>query len=295
MTIRHLKIFITVADCGKMNLAAKKLYISQPSVSQAIQELEREYGIQLFERLSQKLYITDNGKKLLSYARHIVDSCEEMDLAMKNAGEHPRIHIGCSVSVGTCLIGRVLKEMEEKHPNLDIRVTINNTTSIEKQIADSELDVGIVEGTISNPDMEQIPLCEDELVIVVGKKHPFYSRKEIDLEELQDADMIAREDGSMVRNQYEQLLLTQGISLNTKWSSTNTEAIKNAVIAGKGIAILSKLMVESEIRSKELHRISVRDTKVKRTIHLIHHKNKYISDIMESFIQISREVLCYTV
>jgi len=292
MTIRHLKIFITVADCGKMNLAAKKLYISQPSVSQAIQELEKEYGIQLFERLSQKLYITDNGEKLLSYARHIVDSYEEMDLAMKNAGEHPKIQIGCSVSVGTCLIGKVLNEMEERYPNLDTRVIINNTTSIEKQIANSDLDVGIVEGIVTNPDMEKIPLCEDELVIVAGKKHPFYQRTEIALEELRDADMIAREDGSMVRNQYEQLLVTHGITLHTKWSSTNTEAIKNAVIDGKGIAILSKLLVEKEIQSGELRKIPVHDVKVQRTIHLIYHKNKYISNIMKSFVEISQTELC---
>ena len=157
MTIRHLKIFITVADCGKMNMAAKKLYISQPSVSQAIQELEKEYGIQLFDRLSQRLYITDNGKKLLSYARHIVDSYEEMDLMMKNAGEHPRIRVGASVSVGTCLIDKVITKLEEKNPKIEIRVVINNTSTIEKMLADSELDVGIVEGLITNLDMLQIP------------------------------------------------------------------------------------------------------------------------------------------
>lgn len=291
MTIRHLKIFITVADCGKMNLAAKKLYISQPSVSQAIQELEKEYGIQLFERLSQKLYITDNGEKLLSYARHIVDSYEEMDLAMKNAGEHIKIRIGCSVSVGTCLIGKVLDELEKVHQNLDTQVVINNTTTIEKQIANSDLDVGIVEGIISNTDMQQIPLCQDELVIVVGKGHPFYKRKEISLEELKGADMIAREDGSMGRNQYEQILSTKGIDPYIKWSSTNTEAIKNAVIAGKGIAILSKLMIEKEVQDGILRIVPVKDLKVERTIHLIYHKNKYLSNIMKSFIDISKKEL----
>ncbi|MDD2971122.1 MAG: LysR family transcriptional regulator [Lachnospiraceae bacterium] len=286
-----MKIFITVADCGKMNLAAKKLYISQPSVSQAIRELEREYGIQLFERLSQRLYITENGQRLLSYARHIVDSYEEMDLAMKNAGEHPQIHIGCSVSVGTCLISKVLNRLETEHPALDIHVVINNTTTIEKQLGSSELDVGIVEGTVTSGDMEQIPLCEDELVVVAGKGHPFFDQKEIRLEDLQDADIIAREDGSMVRNQFEQLLVTRGIIMHNKWSSTNTEAIKNAVIDGRGVAILSRLMVEKEVRAGELRMVPVRDTKVKRTIHLIYHKNKYLSNVMKAFTRISKDEL----
>ncbi|MDD3205874.1 MAG: LysR family transcriptional regulator [Lachnospiraceae bacterium] len=291
MTIRHLKIFITVADCGKMNMAAKKLYISQPSVSQAIQELEKEYGIQLFDRLSQRLYITDNGKKLLSYARHIVDSYEEMDLMMKNAGEHPRIRVGASVSVGTCLIDKVITKLEEKNPKIEIRVVINNTSTIEKMLADSELDVGIVEGLITNLDMLQIPLCEDELVIVAGKQHPFYLRTCIQLQELQNTDFVAREDGSMVRNQYEQLLQNRGITVNTKWNSTNTEAIKNAVIAGKGIAILSGRLVEKEVESKELRVIPVEDVKVERTIHLVYHKNKYVSEMMQLFIDTSRQTL----
>ena len=291
MTIRHLKIFITVADCGKMNMAAKKLYISQPSVSQAIQELEKEYGIQLFDRLSQRLYITDNGKKLLLYARHIVDSYEEMDLMMKNAGEHPRIRVGASVSVGTCLIDKVITKLEEKNPKIEIRVVINNTSTIEKMLADSELDVGIVEGLITNLDMLQIPLCEDELVIVAGKQHPFYLRTCIQLQELQNTDFVAREDGSMVRNQYEQLLQNRGITVNTKWNSTNTEAIKNAVIAGKGIAILSGRLVEKEVESKELRVIPVEDVKVERTIHLVYHKNKYVSEMMQLFIDTSRQTL----
>ena len=291
MTIRHLKIFITVADCGKMNMAAKKLYISQPSVSQASQELEKEYGIQLFDRLSQRLYITDNGKKLLSYARHIVDSYEEMDLMMKNAGEHPRIRVGASVSVGTCLIDKVITKLEEKNPKIEIRVVINNTSTIEKMLADSELDVGIVEGLITNLDMLQIPLCEDELVIVAGKQHPFYLRTCIQLQELQNTDFVAREDGSMVRNQYEQLLQNRGITVNTKWNSTNTEAIKNAVIAGKGIAILSGRLVEKEVESKELRVIPVEDVKVERTIHLVYHKNKYVSEMMQLFIDTSRQTL----
>ena len=93
MNIRHLKIFITVADCGKMSEAAEKLFISQPSVSQAIKEIEDYYGVKLFERLSKKLYITDSGKLLLRYARHIVGSFNEMESALKNSGENICLHI----------------------------------------------------------------------------------------------------------------------------------------------------------------------------------------------------------
>ena len=83
MTIRHLRIFITVAECKKMNLAAKKLYISQPTVSQSIRELEEHYGVKLFERLSKKLFITDAGKYLLFRAKNLVEQYDALEMSMK--------------------------------------------------------------------------------------------------------------------------------------------------------------------------------------------------------------------
>ena len=85
MTIRHLKVFTAVADMGGMSAAAKKLHVSQPTVSQAIAELEKYYGVKLFERLSQKLYLTKEGELMLSFSRHILDSFNQMEEAMDRA------------------------------------------------------------------------------------------------------------------------------------------------------------------------------------------------------------------
>ena len=100
MTIRHLQIFVAVADCGKMRAAAERLHISQPSVSQAVRELESYYNIKLFERLSQRIYITETGKKLLPYARHIIDSFETMEGFINDTSSGNVIRVGGSVSVG---------------------------------------------------------------------------------------------------------------------------------------------------------------------------------------------------
>ncbi len=108
MTIRHLKIFMAVADYGGMSKAAKMLHISQPSISQAVSELEKHYGVKLFERLSQKIYLTKEGELMLSFSRHILDSFDHMEAAMNRAVETTSLRIGCSVSVGTCLINDIL-------------------------------------------------------------------------------------------------------------------------------------------------------------------------------------------
>ena len=110
MTLRHLTIFAAVVDAGGMNKAAKVLHLSQPSISQAVAELEQHYGVKLFERLSQRLYLTKDGELLLSFARHILDSYQQMEATMNQKTEKTQIEIGCSISVGTCLINGILDD-----------------------------------------------------------------------------------------------------------------------------------------------------------------------------------------
>lgn len=290
MTLRHLKIFVTVAECGKMRKAAELLYISQPTVSQAIAELESYYGIKLFERLSQKIYLTENGEQLLRYARHIINSFENMDLEMKRAGSKPRIRLGGSVSVGTRFFEHIMTRMEEVIPEIDMRIVINNTECIEKMILKSELDLGIVEGMVQDKDLKKEPIFTDELVIVAGKTHPFYEREMIQLQELENQNYIAREDGSLWRNQYDNLLAEQNIKLTKKWNSSNTEPIKKAVIAGKGISIISKLLVENEIKEGVLRIVPVQGVKVEREVQLIYHKDKFVSPQLNTLMEVARQI-----
>ena len=285
MNIRHLKIFIMVADCGKMSTAAEKLFISQPSVSQAIREIEDYYGIKLFERLSKKLYITKSGEMLLKYARHIVESFDEMEMELKNTGQNICLRVGATVTVGTCILNPIIKKFENNEDNISSKIIINNTNVIESMILKSELDVGIVEGTIKNKDIVKIPIYRDKLVLVSGKYNKFYNSKSIKLQDLQGADMIMREVGSGSRDIFDSLIHRENIEVNEKWSSTNTDSIKNAVIEGQGLGVLSTLMIQEEVKSGKLHMIEIEDVDISRDICVIYHKNKFISDYLKNFIE----------
>lgn len=277
MTLRHLTIFIKVADLGGMSKAAKVLHISQPSISQAISELERYYDVKLFERLSQKLYLTKEGKLLLSFSRHIVDSFSKMEEAMSQAVEKSHLQIGCSVSVGTCLINDILDKAEIELPNCSFNVMVTNTSEIEQAILNNQVDFGLIEGALDNENLYCTPICEDELVIVCGKQHPFATYPKITLQMLDGQNYVSRESGSSDKNQYENLLENQGIQLKRIFCSTNTEAIKNATICGRGLAIFSKRMVEKEIADGTLHILPIENTCVTRYFHFVVHKDKFIS------------------
>lgn len=289
MTIRHLQIFVTVADCGKMRAAAEKLHISQPSVSQAVREMESYYNVKLFERLSQRIYITETGRSLLSYARHIIDSFENMESFLNGTSVKNIIRIGASVSVGTRLLPPMIKSLEREIPGADVRVTVDNTAVMEGMIRRSELDVAVVEGIIRSDELEVRDVYDDELVLVVGPEHELFRRPGITLKELTNHALISRESGSVERNQFEQFLLEHDIKMKNKWSCSNTETIKRAVLNGEGIAILSRMVIEREIAQGEVRALNVDGIRMKRKIRLIYHKNKFISQSMSRFIEICME------
>lgn len=275
-----------VAECGKMRAAAEKLYISQPAVSQAVQELEEHYHVKLFERLSQKLSITEMGKLLLTYARQTVELFENTELVMKNAGEVSRIRLGASITVGTSLLNDYLDQYETLYGKLDTKVVINNTQTIESLLRSCKLDLGIVEGVVVDKDMKQIPVCEDELVLVAGKAHRLFHQEEITLEDIKNETLISREEASVNRNQFEQLLLEKNISIQKSWSCTNSEAIKRAVEHGRGLAILSKMIIKKEVEAGSLKILQLEDFHVRRQIHLIYHKDKFMSKPLKQFIEV---------
>ena len=277
MTIRHLKIFTTVADEGSMSLAGKKLHITQPSVSQAVSELEKYYGIRLFERLSQKIYLTKEGELMLSFSRHILDSFEQMEGALGNAANRSNLTIGCSVSVGTCLINDIIDRAEQKMPDCEINVVVANSSDIEQAVLTNEVDLGIVEGIVKSRELLITPVCEDELVLVCGKTHALAQRKKVTFDQLKEQNYISRESGSTERNQFEKIFEDHGLQLKKTFCSTNTEAIKNAVIKGRGIAVFSKRMVEKECAEGKNVILPLEGIRVTRNIQMMIHKNKYLS------------------
>lgn len=278
MTIRHLKIFTTVADEGSMSMAAKKMHISQPSVSQAVSELEKYYGVKLFERLSQKIYLTKEGELMLSFSRHILDSFHQMEEAIGQAKKKTSLRIGCSVSVGTCLINDILDEAEKRMPDCEMQVVVANSSAIEKAVLCNEVDLGIVEGIIESKDLTTTPVCRDELVVVCGKNHPLAGEKGVSLEKLRGQNYISRESGSTERNQIERIFEEYGLQLNKTFCSTNTEAIKNAVIRGRGIAVFSRRVIEKECDEGSMVILPIEGITVTRNIHMVIHKNKYVSE-----------------
>ena len=134
MNITELRYLVAIKKWGSVSAAAKQLYLSQPTVSQTIREMEQHYHGLLFERLGKKLYLTERGKLLLSHARDLVSQFEQLEELMLSQGQNERFQLGTTLTVGTCLAPTLIGELEETLPGLEVYSFVSNTHEIEEKL-----------------------------------------------------------------------------------------------------------------------------------------------------------------
>lgn len=286
MTLRHFKIFIAVCDTMNMTSAAEGLFMSQSAVSQAIADLEQHYGVRLFERLSKKLYLTQAGKKLQSYARHMIRMNEEAERDMVMLHGHGLIRVGASVTVGAHVLPKLVKRYQELSPNVQIEVVEHNTEKIEHFIRNDQIDVGLVEGETSSAELLQKPFLQDELILVCGCGHPLAGRTFIGSPELEREDYIVREVGSGTRKTFEDVMAANWLSWKAIWTCNNADTIKMAAAEGLGVSVISRRAVETEVADGRLLPIEVKGLRFLRQFKIIIHKNKYLTEPMQQFMDV---------
>lgn len=289
MTLHHLEVLVAVCQEKTMHAAAQKLNISQPAISKMIADLEQYYHVKLFERINHRLYLTPVGETMRSYAVQILEMFQNMENEIHEQGRQDHIRIGASVSVGTCLLPPLLQQLKQTMPQTTYAVTVHNTSRIEQMVNDYTLDLGLVEGKIENANLVIEKIGEDELVLVAAAKHPLVEKQNLTYRDLEEYPFISRENGSSSRNQLELHLQELGLNLRMNYSCSSVEAIKQALLYTDGIAVLSKMMVQEEIKKGALAVLPLDEMKFKRSIRLIYHKNKYLSPAMQTLLQLLQD------
>ncbi len=277
MTIRHLTIFLTVAQQGSMSSAARMLYLSQPTVSQAIRELESHYHGLLFERLGKKLYLTDRGKLLLPHAEDLVQQFRQTEELMMNQGQSSILKLGATITVGTCLTPSFVASLEEALPDLNVYSYVSNTRDIEEKLLKSELDAAVVEGEILSPDLIVLPVIDDMLVLAVGKHHPFYSRSSLSVSDLQGQKFAMRESGSGTRQLFEDYASRHHLNYITAWEANSPRVLLNAVLYNHNLSVMSLRLMHHELQHGSIGAFCQADGEWNRKFKLVYHKNKFLT------------------
>lgn len=283
ITRKHLHIFKTVALAKSMSKAAKILYISQPTISQKIQEIESFYHVKLFERFSKTLMITEEGQLLLEKGNLILSSFEEID-AIFNDDRHFPLKIGATLTIGSTIIAPLLKNLKDKYQQIQLQVYIDNSQSIEDKILTNQLDIALIEGNIDHPDIITTPVIHDNLIFVCSKKYQMAFDENISLESLCQYDFIDREEGSGSREQLMNHLKSKHLSIHPTWQCHSWESVKQALLYDHGFSIIPVKLVENEIKNGDLILINVEDIVLERNFCICHHRNKTINKKMQAFI-----------
>lgn len=282
-TLRQLEIFAAVAEYKKMNLAASNLYIAQPTVSQTIIDLEKEYDTVLFERHNKELKITPAGTLLLKRAKEIIALHEGLEQEMKNLHEQRPLKIGATLTIGNTLISELVSLLIKEHPDIDVSVYIDNTRLLEHRMMHNELDLALVEGVILRKEIQTEPVFHDRLEIICGCEHPFAKKTSIQIEELANQNFIMRELGSGTRAIFENLMLAHHVPFITKWESCSSSAIIDAVRHNLGLGIVSYRCVKEYDQNGEVKICPIESLNMERYFYLCYNRNHPITSQMQDF------------
>lgn len=249
LNLNRLRLFLAVVEHGGVTRAAEEVHVSQPAISQAIRALEAELETPLLEHIGRRVAPTEAGELLAGYGRQIFALAEDARHALDDlAGlQRGRLAIGASTTIGIYLLPRLLATYQQRYPGIALSLEVGNTEQMVQLLIDGGRDLALIEGPVDDDRVLARPWREDELVLIAAPGHPLASGGAVSVEALAQAPFLMREPGSGTRDIVTAALAEWGIAPTVLMELGHTEAIKQAVIAGLGISILSRLTVQREI------------------------------------------------
>ena len=288
-TLRQFEVFLAVAKAGSFRVAAEAMHLSQPALSQHVAEMERELGARLFDRLGRKVALTEAGRILEEHALRLFASLASAREAVAELGELKRgsLVIGASTTPGIYVLPGIIATFQQRYPQVALSLRIDNSALIEERIRRNEADLGIVGGHPLRAREECVTAgLLDELVLIVPSKHPWARRREIQPALVGGQRLLVREEGSATRQVTERALQRAGGHINASMELGHTEAIKQAVMAGLGVAFVSRHAIRGELAAGRLHEVRLRGLRIRRHFHIIHNEARTLSASARAFIEL---------
>ena len=287
MTLRRLKIFVDVAENGKMSETAKKFFISQASVSQSIAELEKKANVKLFERLNKHLYLTTEGKELLTFAKQILNCEKALEDYLDQRANIRTIRVGSSLTIGASILADILQQLKMRCPDVQCFVTVARNEVLQQKILSNDLDIAFTDRISSSEDLIQKPFLRDTLILVCNRQHRFWGRSSIRLAELEEEKLVVRDTCTTSGTMLEQLLNKENIPYQVSWRCADIRSSILAVEKGMGITTISRRLVEKEISAGLLWPIEILENNLTRTFNIVYHKDKYVTEQMKTLIHMA--------
>jgi DNA-binding transcriptional LysR family regulator len=287
-TLRQLEVFLAVARSESVSRAATELFMSQSAVSSALADLEEQFAVQLFDRVGKRLQLSGLGRALRPQAQALHEQALGLEQALASQSALGVVRVGATLTIGNYVTVPLMARFMREHPGARVTLEVANTAEIARKVANFEIDVGLVEGELHDPELEITPWCDDELVVFCAPGHPFASKKLLRDADLREAAWVVREPGSGTRQAFEHAM--QGIlpELPIALELQHTEAIKSAVEAGLGVGCVSRIAVSDAFRFGSLVPCHVPQRDFRRKFYFVLQRRKYRSSGLQHWLELCR-------
>ncbi len=288
MDVHQLRVFASVFKNKSFSKASEELHLTQPTISNHIKSLEDEFECKLFDRLGRTIIPTKEADVLYSHSMEIIEKADALKEAVGEVKKDltGKLTVGASTIPGVYLLPRILKGFQNKYPSISVQICISDSIGIIKSISRHELLLGVVGAKLGNELINYFPLIEDELIAVSPPS--FMKNNRMELKDFIELPMVLREEGSGTRRETEKFLETKRVTLeNIKIAGIfgSTDAVKQAVKAGLGVTILSRLAVADELEHKILEEIKLTDVQMKRKLYVVTHKKRTLPHLYDTFLK----------
>jgi DNA-binding transcriptional LysR family regulator len=288
MELRQLEVFCKVVELKSFSRAADAVFLTQPTISQHISALEKYFETKLLDRLGREIKPTHAGNLLYHYAREIIALREKASQELNKflGKQEGHLRIGASTIPGEYILPQRIGSFKEKFPATTITLTIGDTRQIVEKLLQSDIELGVVGAQIKNDNLAYSPLVEDRVVLVIGRNHPLWERKNIRPSELIDIAVIQREEGSGTRISAEKALSSKGIDprrLHVIAEMGSTESVKQCVLSGIGASFISERAIQKEQQMGLLRAVPIQGIEIKRNFFIIIQKKRTLSPLCKEF------------
>ncbi len=287
-TLRQLEVFLAVARLGSVSRAARELAMSQSAASGSLADLERQFDVRLFDRAGKRVQLSDLGGSLRARAQAVLDQACDLERGLEGQKEAARLRVGATLTIGNYLAAGLMARFMRQYPAAEVTLAVGNTEEIARQVGNFEIDVGLIEGEVVEPELEVTPWRDDELVVFCAPDHPFARKRQLNDRDLRAAAWIVREQGSGTRQAFDRAMRGLLPELRIALTLQHTEAIKRAVAARLGVGCVSRIALDDAFSRGSLKACRVPHRDFRRQFFFLLHRRKFRSAGIARWIDLCR-------
>lgn len=288
MDLFQLETFLTVAREGSFSKAAKKLFRTQPAISQTVRKLEEEIGEALFDRSSREGILTDAGKVLEEYAQRLLNMRSEALSAVGEVRQLERGRLSVGANEVTCLyLLPILDKYRDRCPMVTIAVQRSLASQIPEELMNRSIELGLITYKIDQPELRSIVIYRDELVFVMPPSHPLAGAGPVSITQLGAEVFVAHNVPSPYRAKVIETFKHKNVPLHMHVELPTVEAIKKFVARERGLALLPGISVEDELARGELVSSRIKELAFERKVRIVYRRTSALSHAARAFLDVA--------